>query len=218
MKIVLMGAPGCGKGTQSPYVQERYGLCHLSTGDMLREAVTRKTANGLLAKDAMETGKLVSDDIVFGIVKDSIKNPECRYGYILDGFPRTLKQAQLMDEAGEKVDKVIEFSAPDEVILQRTSGRWIHKASGRTYHEIFRPPQTPGKDDVSGEDLYQRKDDRREVCEKRLDIYKSETMPLKNFFSKAGVYSMINADRTVEEVRKNIAALLDPIGIATGLK
>ena len=218
MKIVLMGAPGCGKGTQSPYVQERYGLCHLSTGDMLRDAVTRKTANGLLAKDAMDAGKLVSDDIVFGIVKDSIKNPECRYGYILDGFPRTLKQAQMMENAGEKVDKVIEFNVPDDVILERTSGRWIHKASGRTYHEVFRPPQNPGKDDVTGEPLYQRHDDRREVCEKRLDIYKQETQPLSDYYNKSGVYSMINADRTVDEVRKSIAALLDPIAIATGLK
>lgn len=218
MKIVLMGAPGCGKGTQSPYVQERYGLCHLSTGDMLRDALARKTANGLLAKDALDTGKLVSDDIVFGIVKDSIKSPECRYGYILDGFPRTLKQAQMMDQAGEKIDKVIEFSAPDEVILARTSGRWIHKASGRTYHEIFRPPQTPGKDDVTGEDLYQRQDDRRDVCEKRLGIYKSETQPLSEYYNKVGVYSKINADRAVDAVRQTIASLLDPIGIATGLK
>ncbi|KAK7196632.1 adenylate kinase [Novymonas esmeraldas] len=218
MKIVLMGAPGCGKGTQSPYVQDRYGLCHLSTGDMLRDAVARKTANGLLAKGAMDSGKLVSDEIVFGIVKDSIKNPECRYGYILDGFPRTLKQAQMMDDAGERIDKVIEFNVPDEVILERTSGRWIHKASGRTYHEVFRPPQTPGKDDVTGESLYQRPDDRREVCEKRLDVYKSETLPLSNYFNKEGVYAVINANRAVEEVRKTIAQLLDPIGVATGLK
>ncbi|KPI87660.1 putative Adenylate kinase [Leptomonas seymouri] len=218
MKIVLMGAPGCGKGTQSPYVKERYGLCHLSTGDMLRDAVTRKTANGLLAKDAMDTGKLVSDDIVFGIVKDSIKNPECRYGYILDGFPRTLKQAQMMKDAGEKVDKVIEFSAPDEVILQRTSGRWIHKSSGRTYHEVFRPPRSPGRDDVTGEALYQRDDDRRDVCKKRLEVYKKETQPLADYYSSLNVYAMINADRTVEEVRKTIAGLLDPIAIATGLK
>ncbi|CAC9535714.1 adenylate kinase [Leishmania donovani] len=218
MKIVLMGAPGCGKGTQSPYIQDRYGLCHLSTGDMLRDAVARKTANGKLAKDAMDSGKLVSDDIVFGIVKDSIKNPECRYGYILDGYPRTLKQAQMMEDAGEKIDKVIEFSVPDEVILERTSGRWIHKPSGRTYHEVFRPPKTPGKDDITGEDLYQRPDDRREVCEKRLDIYKNETRPLADYFIKEGVYSMINANQTIDEVRKAIAALLDPIGIATGLK
>ncbi|CAG9581723.1 putative adenylate kinase [Leishmania major strain Friedlin] len=218
MKIVLMGAPGCGKGTQSPYIQDRYGLCHLSTGDMLRDAVARKTANGKLAKDAMDSGKLVSDDIVFGIVKDSIKNPECRYGYILDGYPRTLKQAQMMEDAGEKIDKVIEFSVPDEVILERTSGRWIHKSSGRTYHEVFRPPKTPGKDDITGEDLYQRPDDRREVCEKRLDIYKNETRPLADYFTKEGVYSTINANQAIDEVRKIIAALLDPIGIATGLK
>lgn len=218
MKIVLMGAPGCGKGTQSPYIQDRYGLCHLSTGDMLRDAVSRKTPNGVLAKSAMDSGKLVSDDIVFGIVKESIKRPECRYGYILDGYPRTLKQAELMENAGERVDKVIEFSAPDEVILERTSGRWIHKASGRTYHEVFRPPKAPGVDDATGEPLYQRPDDRRDVCEKRLQIYKDETKPLADHYQGGDVFSIINANRTVEEVRKTIASLLDPIGIATGLK
>ncbi|AIN97515.1 adenylate kinase, putative [Leishmania panamensis] len=218
MKIVLMGAPGCGKGTQSSYMKERYGLCHLSTGDMLRDAVARNTTNGKLAKGAMDSGKLVSDDIVFGIVKDSIKNPECRYGYILDGYPRTLKQAKMMEDAGEKIDKVIDFSVPDEVILERTSGRWVHKSSGRTYHEVFRPPRTPGKDDVTGEDLHQRPDDRHDVCEKRLGIYKQETRPLADYFTKEGVYSMINANQTVDEVRKVITALLDPIGVATGLK
>lgn len=218
MKIVLMGAPGCGKGTQSPYIEERYGLCHLSTGDMLRDAVQRKTNNGVLAKSAMESGKLVSDDIVFGIVKESIQRPECKYGYVLDGFPRTLKQAQMMDEAGEKVDKALQFQAPDEVILARTSGRWIHKGSGRTYHEVFRPPRIAGKDDVTGEDLYQRPDDRRDVCKKRLEIYKQEMQPLETYYTKKGVYASINADNAVETVRKTIASILDPIAIMTGLK
>lgn len=218
MKIVLMGAPGCGKGTQSPYIKERYGLCHLSTGDMLREAVANKTPSGVLAKSAMESGKLVSDEVVFGIVKESIRKPECRYGYILDGFPRTLRQAQMMEAAGEKVDKAIEFTAPDEVILTRTSGRWIHKASGRTYHEVFRPPKVPRTDDITGDPLYQRPDDQREVCEKRLNIYKSETAPLAKFYSERNAYVLVNADRTVDEVRNTIASILDSIAIATGMK
>lgn len=218
MKIVLMGAPGCGKGTQSPFIQQRYGLCHLSTGDMLREAVQKKTKNGVLAKSAMVQGRLVSDELVFGIVKDAIQEPECRYGYILDGFPRTMKQAELMDEAGEKVDKAIQFQAPDETILARTSGRWLHKASGRTYHDIFFPPRVAGKDDITGEDLYQRPDDSREVCKKRLGIYQAETKPLEEFYTKKGVYASVDADRVVDAVRKTISNLLDPIALATGLK
>lgn len=218
MKIVLMGAPGCGKGTQSPYIQERYGLCHLSTGDMLREAVAKKTPNGLLAKGAMESGKLVSDDIVFGIVKESISKPECKYGYILDGYPRTRRQAEMMDQDGEKVDKAIMFEAPDDVILARTSGRWLHKGSGRTYHQVFRPPRVSGFDDITGEALYQRPDDCRDVCEKRLQIYKQETAPLQGYYEKKGVFMSLNADRAVDAVRASISAVLDPIAIFSGLK
>ncbi|CAD2216974.1 adenylate kinase [Angomonas deanei] len=218
MKIILMGAPGCGKGTQSPYVTERYGICHLSTGDMLRDAVAKKTPNGVRAKSIMESGGLVSDDVVFGIVKESIAKPECKYGYVLDGFPRTLRQAQMMDEAGEKIDKTILFEVPDETILERTSGRWIHKASGRTYHEIFRKPAVPGKDDITGEPLYQRPDDRREVAASRLELFKKETSSLIDFYKNKGVFTSIDANRAVEEVRKTLASILDPIALATGLK
>lgn len=218
MKIVLMGAPGCGKGTQSPEITERYGVCHLSTGDMLRDAVEKQTPSGLLAKHKMETGGLVSDDIVFNIVKDSIKRPECRYGYILDGFPRTVHQAQMLEQAGEHIDSALELTAPDDVILERTSGRWIHKASGRSYHEVFRPPRVPGVDDVTGEPLYQRDDDKRELCEKRLGIYKKQVEPLCEFYRSRGILARIQANRAVEAVTQSIRSVLDPIAIATGLK
>ncbi|EPY29462.1 adenylate kinase [Strigomonas culicis] len=184
---------------------------------MLRDAVTKQTPNGIRAKSAMDSGALVSDELVFGIVKDSIEKPECRYGYVLDGFPRTQRQAEMMDQAGEKIDAAIMFDTPDEVILERTGGRWIHKGSGRTYHEKYAPPKVAGKDDVTGEPLYQRPDDRREVCVKRLELYKKETQPLAEYYKSQGVFTSINANRIVQEVRKSIASILDPIGVATGL-
>lgn len=218
MKIVLIGAPGCGKGTQSPLMEERYGICHLSTGDMLRDAVERQTPSGMLAQEKMRSGGLVSDDIVFGIVKESIKRPECCYGYVLDGFPRTIPQAKMLEAAGEKIDRAIALEAPDEVILARTSGRWIHKGSGRSYHEIFRPPRVPMVDDVTGEPLFQRDDDRRELCEKRLGIYKNKVAPLLAFYKERQVLSIIQANRPVDAVTQSIQAVLDPIAIAVGLK
>lgn len=218
MKIIIMGAPGSGKGTQSPYISERYGLCHLSTGDMLRDAVQRQTKYGIQAKQAMSAGKLVSDDLAFNIIKDAIKSSECKYGYILDGFPRTAKQAQMMESEGEHADVVIEFTAPDNVIVERTGGRWVHKNSGRTYHEVFRPPKVKGKDDITGEPLYQRPDDKREVCEKRLQIYKETTLPVADHYAKLNRLNIINADNHVDTVRNEIAKLLDPIAIARGLK
>ncbi|KAF5221681.1 putative adenylate kinase [Trypanosoma cruzi] len=218
MKFVLMGAPGCGKGTQSPFITERYGVCHLSTGDMLRDAVAKQTTYGKKLKAVMNTGALVSDDLVFGILKEGIARPECKYGYVLDGYPRTLRQAQLMEEAGEKVDKVILFDAPDDVIVARTSGRWMHRASGRTYHEMFRPPKVHGKDDVTGEPLIQRADDRKEVVEKRLEAYRKETEPLINYYMRKGLFERIDADRSVEAVRQSVMSILDPVAVRLGLK
>ncbi|EAN97251.1 putative adenylate kinase [Trypanosoma cruzi] len=218
MKFVLMGAPGCGKGTQSPFITERYGVCHLSTGDMLRDAVAKQTAYGKKLKAVMNSGALVSDDLVFSILKEGIARPECKYGYVLDGYPRTLRQAQLMEEAGEKVDKVILFDAPDDVIVARTSGRWMHRASGRTYHEMFRPPKVHGKDDVTGEPLIQRADDRKEVVEKRLEAYRKETEPLINYYMGKGLFERIDADRSVEAVRQSVISILDPIAVRLGLK
>lgn len=211
MKIVLMGAPGCGKGTQSPFLKERYQICHLSTGDMLREAVAAKTENGLKAKAAMDSGALVTDDIVFGILKDGMKKPECKNGYIIDGLPRTLQQAERMKDTGIAVDSVISFDVPDEVIVERTSGRWIHRASGRTYHEKFFPPKAHGVDDVSGEPLMQRPDDRKEVVVKRLEIYHKEVNPIKNFYRGLGVFHSINGNRKMEEVRASLTSILDPL-------
>ncbi|ESL09624.1 adenylate kinase [Trypanosoma rangeli SC58] len=218
MKFVLMGAPGCGKGTQSPFITQRYGVCHLSTGDMLRDAVAKRTSYGMKAKATMDAGGLVSDDIVFGILKESIAKPECKYGYVVDGYPRTLRQAELMEEAGEKVDKVILFDAPDEVIVARTSGRWLHRSSGRTYHEVFLPPKVQGIDDVTGEPLTQRADDTKEVVKKRLETYRKENEPLIAHYKEKGVFERLDANRPVEAVRKSVMAILDPVAIRLGLK
>ncbi|RNF22790.1 adenylate kinase [Trypanosoma conorhini] len=218
MKFVLMGAPGCGKGTQSPFITQRYGVCHLSTGDMLRDAVAKQTSYGMKAKATMDAGGLVSDDIVFGILKESIAKPECKYGYVVDGYPRTLRQAELMEEAGEKVDKVILFDAPDDVIVARTSGRWMHRPSGRTYHELFLPPKVQGRDDVTGEPLTQRPDDSKEVVKKRLETYHKENEPLITHYKEQGVFEHLDANRPVEAVRKSVMAILDPVAIRLGLK
>ncbi len=209
MKIVLMGAPGCGKDTQSPFLVEQYNICHLSTGDMLRDAVQKKTPNGLKAKEAMDTGALVTDDIVFGILKDGMAKPECKNGYIIDGLPRTLGQAKRMEDSGIAVDKVVHFDVPDDVIVARTSGRWIHRASGRTYHTIFAPPKVAEKDDATGEPLIQRPDDRKEVVVKRLQVYHNEVDPIKDYYTAKGVFAAVNGNRKMEHVRKSLAAIFD---------
>lgn len=211
MKLILMGAPGCGKGTQSPFLKERYTLCHLSTGDMLRDAVANKTASGIKAKEAMDAGKLVSDDIVFGVLKEQMAKPECSNGYILDGLPRTLEQAKKLTEMGEKPTKVFSFDVPDDVIIQRTSGRWLHRASGRTYHEVFNPPKSKGVDDLTGEPLMQRADDKKEVVTKRLQVYHKEIDPVEGYYNSMGVLQRLNGNRKIEEVRETLVAALDPI-------
>lgn len=203
-----MGAPGCGKGTQSPILVEKYNICHLSTGDMLRDAVSRQTENGIRAKQAMETGQLVTDDIVFGIVKDAMKKPECEKGYIIDGLPRTLEQAKKMDEAGIEVDKVLHFDVPDDVIIARTSGRWIHRQSGRSYHEMFHPPKVAGKDDITGEDLMQRADDKKEVVVRRLEVYHKEVGPIKEYYDARGIFAAINGNQVKEAVSNCVAQAL----------
>ncbi|CCW60473.1 unnamed protein product [Phytomonas sp. EM1] len=218
MRIVLIGAPGSGKGTQSSLIRERYELSYLATGDMLRDAVARKTPQGILAKNAMDSGKLVDDEIVFDIVMNATKREECGNGYVLDGFPRTIRQAEMVENSDMRIDKAIEFTVPDEVILKRTSGRWIHPGSGRSYHEEFRPPKQPGVDDITGEPLIQRPDDRREVAEKRLRLFKDEASALAEFYKERGVYARVDADRTVDEVHKTIVDLLDPIAASLGLQ
>ncbi|CCW67649.1 unnamed protein product [Phytomonas sp. Hart1] len=218
MKIVLIGAPGSGKGTQSSLVRKRYDLSYLATGDMLRDAVARKTPQGILAKNAMDAGKLVDDEIVFDIVVSATNESKNANGCVLDGFPRTVRQATMMENANIHVDKAIEFSVPDDVILKRTSGRWIHQASGRTYHEEFRPPKTPGVDDVTGEPLIQRPDDRFEVAKKRLELFKSEANTLAEFYKTRGVYVRVDANRIVDEVYKTIVDHLDPIASSLNIQ
>ncbi|XP_073100265.1 adenylate kinase 4-like isoform X3 [Elaeis guineensis] len=181
-RLILIGPPGSGKGTQSPIIKDEYCLCHLATGDMLRAAVAAKTPLGLKAKEAMDKGELVSDDLVVGIIDEAMKKPSCQKGFILDGFPRTVVQAQKLDEMlakrGTKIDKVLNFAIDDAILEERITGRWIHPTSGRTYHSKFAPPKVPGTDDVTGEPLIQRKDDTAEVLKSRLEAFHRQTEPV----------------------------------------
>jgi len=211
--IILVGPPGCGKGTQAPIIKEQHSLCHLATGDLLRAAVSAGTEMGKKAKAVMESGGLVSDDIVIGIIKDNIKTPECGKGFILDGFPRTVVQAEALDkmlvsEGAGKLSAVIEFKIPDEVLVERICGRWIHQASGRSYHEKFAPPKVPGKDDITGEPLMKRKDDNEATLTSRLGAFHAQTKPVVEYYSKQGLYAPINADQKSDVVKAAIAAIL----------
>jgi len=184
MKLILLGAPGAGKGTQANFIQEKYGIPQISTGDMLRRAVKAGTPLGLAAKKVMETGALVSDDIIIGLVKERLQEPDCRKGFLFDGFPRTLPQAAAMRDSGIDIDYVLEIEVADEEIIQRMSGRRVHPPSGRTYHVRFNPPKVAGKDDVTGEDLVQRADDQEETVRKRLAVYHAQTQPLVEYYAK----------------------------------
>jgi adenylate kinase len=184
MRLILLGPPGAGKGTQANFIKEAFGIPQISTGDMLRAAVKAQTPLGLAAKKVMDEGKLVSDDIIIGLVKERLKEPDCKNGYLFDGFPRTLAQADALLEAGVPVDYVLEFSVPDEAIVERIVGRRSHPASGRTYHVTFNPPKTEGKDDVTGEPLVQRDDDKEEVVKNRLAVYHEQTEPLIAYYTK----------------------------------
>ena len=186
MRLILLGPPGAGKGTQANYVKDRFGIPQISTGDMLRAAVKAGTPLGLQAKKIMDEGGLVSDDIILGLVSERIKQPDCVNGFLFDGFPRTIPQAEAMKRQGVAIDYVVEIAVDDEEIIKRMSGRRVHLASGRTYHVIFNPPKTAGKDDVTGEDLIQRDDDREETVRKRLDVYHKQTAQLVDFYSRLG--------------------------------
>ncbi|CAL5440826.1 unnamed protein product [Camellia sinensis] len=181
-RLILIGPPGSGKGTQSPIIKDEYCLCHLATGDMLRAAVAAKTPLGIKAKEAMDKGELVSDDLVVGMIDEALKKPSCQKGFILDGFPRTVVQAQKLDEMlekrGVKVDKVLNFAIDDAILEERITGRWIHPASGRTYHTKYSPPKVSGVDDVTGEPLIQRKDDTAAVLKSRLEAFHKQTEPV----------------------------------------
>src|SRR5574343_1301870 len=183
MRLILLGAPGAGKGTQAAFICQKYGIPQISTGDMLRAAVKAGTELGLAAKKVMDAGGLVSDDIIIGLVKERIQQADCANGFLFDGFPRTIPQADAMKAAGVKLDYVLEIDVPDEAIIERMSGRRVHVASGRTYHVVFHPPKVAGKDDETGEDLIQRDDDKEETVRKRLDVYHSQTKPLVTFYT-----------------------------------
>ena len=183
MRLILLGGPGAGKGTQANYIKEKFGIPQISTGDMLRAHVKAGTELGVKAKAIMDAGGLVSDDIIIGMVKERLTQDDCKNGYLFDGFPRTIPQAEAMKAAGVPIDYVVEIDVADEEIVKRMSGRRVHVASGRTYHVVFNPPKVAGKDDETGEDLIQRDDDKEETVKKRLDIYHAQTEPLVKYYS-----------------------------------
>jgi adenylate kinase len=217
MRLMLLGGPGAGKGTQANFIKEKFGIPQISTGDMLRAAVKAGTPLGLAAKKVMDAGGLVSDDIIIGLVKERIKEPDCAKGFLFDGFPRTIPQADAMKSAGVKLDYVVEIAVDDAEIIERMSGRRAHLPSGRTYHIKFNPPKVAGKDDVTGEDLVQRDDDKEETVRKRLEIYHAQTKPLLAYYSDwaargesgAPKYVRIPGVGKVEEIRDRIFAALN---------
>ncbi|PVV07307.1 MAG: adenylate kinase [gamma proteobacterium symbiont of Ctena orbiculata] len=209
MRVILLGGPGAGKGTQANYIKEKYQIPQISTGDMLRAHVKAGTELGAAAKKIMDEGGLVSDDIIMGMVKERIAEDDCKNGYLFDGFPRTIPQAESLKQAGVPIDAVVEIDVPDEEIIKRMSGRRVHLASGRTYHVIYNPPKSEGKDDVTGEDLIQRDDDQEETVKARLKVYHDQTEPLISFYSKVAEsggckYLKINGVGGVDEIREQI--------------
>ncbi|WP_108650160.1 adenylate kinase [Dongshaea marina] len=213
MRIILLGAPGAGKGTQAQFIMNKYGIPQISTGDMLRAAVKAGTPLGLKAKEVMDAGQLVSDELIIGLVKERIAQDDCEKGFLLDGFPRTIPQADAMKENGIDVDYVLEFDVPDEVIVERMGGRRVHPGSGRVYHVVFNPPKQEGIDDVSGEELVIRPDDEEGTVRKRLAIYHEQTEPLVSYYQKEaqagrGQYHQINGMQAVDAVSKQLATIL----------
>ncbi|MFD0706489.1 adenylate kinase [Photorhabdus akhurstii] len=213
MRIILLGAPGAGKGTQAQFIVEKYGVPQISTGDMLRTAVKAGTELGLKAKALMDNGKLVTDELVIALVKERIKQDDCRNGFLLDGFPRTIPQADAMKEAGINVDYVLEFDVPDELIIERIIGRRIHAPSGRVYHIKFNPPAVENKDDVTGEELTVRKDDHEDIVRKRLVEYHQLTAPLVSYYRKEAAvdytkYFRIDGTRKVSEISEELTEIL----------
>ncbi|RIX85197.1 adenylate kinase [Acidovorax cavernicola] len=217
MRLILLGAPGAGKGTQATFICQKYGIPQISTGDMLRAAVKAGTPLGLQAKAVMDAGALVSDDLIINLVKERIAQPDCNGGFLFDGFPRTIPQADAMKAAGVKLDYVLEIDVPFGDIIERMSGRRSHPASGRTYHVKFNPPKAEGKDDVTGEELIQREDDKEETVRKRLDVYSQQTRPLVDYYSAwakadpaaAPKYRAIQGVGTVDEITQRALAALN---------
>ncbi len=216
MRLILLGPPGAGKGTQANFIREQFGIPQISTGDMLRAAVKAGTPLGIEAKKIMDAGGLVRDDIIIGLVKDRLKESDCANGYMFDGFPRTLPQADAMKDAGVAIDFVLEIDVPDSEIITRMSGRRVHVASGRTYHVKFNPPKVEGKDDVTGESLIQRDDDREETVLKRLEVYHAQTKALVDYYGNwaaggaagAPQYRKIDGLGKVDDIRERAFAAL----------
>lgn len=213
MRLILLGAPGAGKGTQAQFITEAFGIPQISTGDMLRAAVKAQSELGMQAKEVMDAGGLVSDEIIIGLVKERITQPDCREGFLFDGFPRTIPQAQAMVDAGVDIDHVVEINVDDEEIVQRMSGRRVHPGSGRVYHIEHNPPKTPGQDDVTGEPLVQREDDCEETVRKRLEVYQSQTRPLVDFYRNmqgdaAPAYHRVEGVGSVDDIRQRVLAAL----------
>jgi adenylate kinase len=216
MRLILLGGPGAGKGTQATFITEKFGIPQISTGDMLRTHVKKGTALGVAAKKIMDSGRLISDDIIIGMIKERINEPDCAKGFLFDGVPRTIPQADAMKQVGIKIDYVVEIAVEDAEIIERMAGRRAHLPSGRTYHIKFNPPKVAGKDDVTGEDLVQREDDREETVKKRLMVYHEQTEPLIAYYGKlaaggeadAPKYVKIPGAGKVEEIRDRIFAVL----------
>ena len=216
MKLILLGGPGAGKGTQAAFITEKYGIPQISTGDMLRAAVKAGTPLGSAAKKVMDAGGLVSDDIILGLIAERLKQPDCANGFLFDGFPRTIPQADAMKAAGVKLDFVLEIDVPFEAIIERMSGRRSHAASGRTYHVKYNPPKVEGKDDATGEALIQRDDDKEDTVRKRLEVYSAQTRPLVDYYSRwaeaqpdqAPVYRVISGMGSVDDITTRAFAAL----------
>ncbi len=216
MRLILLGPPGAGKGTQAAFIRQKFGIPQISTGDMLRAAVKAGTPLGIAAKKVMDAGRLVSDDIIIGLVKQRLKQMDCARGYLFDGFPRTIPQAESMKAAAVPIDYVLEIDVPDDLIITRMSGRRVHPASGRIYHVKFNPPKVEGRDDQSGEPLIQRDDDREQTVKKRLEVYRAQTQPLVEYYrrwaasgdARAPKYRRISGVGALEEVKARALAAL----------
>lgn len=216
MRLILLGPPGAGKGTQAAFIRERFAIPQISTGDMLRAAVKAGTPLGLAARKVIDAGQLVSDDIIVGLVGDRLREPDCARGYLFDGFPRTIPQAEALKKARVPLDYVLEIDVPDDEVIARMSGRRVHLASGRSYHVQFNPPRVAGKDDQTGEPLVQRDDDREDTVRQRLEVYRRQTRPLVDYYGRwvaagdaqAPKYRKISGLGPVEEIRERVLAAL----------
>jgi adenylate kinase len=214
LRIVLLGPPGAGKGTQSPKLTEKYCLCHLSTGDMLRSAISNGTEIGKKAKALVDSGLLVSDDIMVDLIRDAIKKEECKNGFVLDGFPRTVPQAEKLDlmlenDHGASLDQAIEFKIDDKLLVKRITGRLLHPSSGRTYHEEFHPPKVPMTDDITGEPLIRRSDDNPEALCKRLQAYHAQTKPVADYYRMKNIWSFVDASNSENDVWTSLLSIVE---------